>query len=215
MNVYFIPGLGADKRVFKHIRLPDGYEYHYLDWLQPNKNESLQEYAYRLANNIDTSNPFIIIGLSFGGMLAAEIVKRYQNGRMILISSVACSGHLPLYYRVAGTIRLHKLIPISLLKSAALMKRLFTAETTEQKAYLRKMIREVDEQFIRWGLDAIVKWKGGDASGSILHIHGSSDGILPVSFCKPTHVIKGGGHLMVLTHANEINNILQNYLSAS
>lgn len=212
MDVYFIPGLGADKRIFRNIKLPEGYEPHYLDWIAHHKNESLRDYSMRIAEKMNVSKPFVIVGLSFGGMLATEIVNTFNNGKMIIISSVPRSVDLPVYYRLAGKVGLHKLLPISLLKSAALMKRLFTAETPEQKAYLKMMIKSVDTSFIRWAIDAIVKWKGKVADPNYLHIHGSRDEILPSTFCEPTHVIKGGGHLMILTRANEINNIMKDYL---
>jgi pimeloyl-ACP methyl ester carboxylesterase len=213
MNIYFIPGLGADKRIFRNIRIPEGCKAHYLDWIKPLKNETLVNYSYRLEEKIDTAQPFVIVGLSFGGMLAAEIINRHSRGRMFLLSSVASSRHLPFYYRIAGKIHMHRLLPISLLKSASLMKRLFTAETAEQKAYLKMVIREVDSSFVRWALNAIVKWRGSALNSSYIHIHGSKDAVLPVRFCRPTHIIKGGGHLMILTKDKEINEILEQFIN--
>lgn len=212
MNIYFIPGLGADKRIFRNISIPEGFHPYYLDWIKPTKNETLEEYSYRLAESIDTTQPYIIVGLSFGGMLAAEIINRYPSGKMILLSSIPSAADLPTFYKIAGKMHMHKLVPVGLLKSASLMKRLFTAETAEQKAYLKKTIREVDSSFIRWALNAIVKWRGSAANNSYLHIHGSKDVLLPLRYCHPTHVIQGGGHLMILTRTNEINDILKEYL---
>lgn len=77
MKAYFISGMGADKRVFTHIQLPEGFEAVFLDWLAPNREETLPSYAMRLADHIDTTEPFVLIGLSFGGMLATEIAKQY------------------------------------------------------------------------------------------------------------------------------------------
>ena len=108
---------------------------------------------------------------------------------------------------------MHKLLPISVLKSASLMKRLFTAETAEQKAYLKMVIREVDCSFVRWGLNAIVQWRGGAVNSSYIHIHGSKDAVLPIRFCRPTHIIKGGGHLMVLTREKEISEIINQFIN--
>jgi len=213
MNIYFIPGLGADKRIFRNIRIPEGCHAFYLDWISPLKNESLQNYSYRLAEKIDTTSPFIVVGLSFGGMLAAEIVNKFPKGKMIILSSIASSQSLPFYYRIAGKIHMHKLLPISVLKSASLMKRLFTAETAEQKAYLKMVIREVDSSFVRWGLNAIVQWRGGAVNDSYIHIHGSKDAVLPIRFCRPTHIIKGGGHLMVLTREKEISEIINQFIN--
>ena len=53
MKVYFISGLAADKRIFKNLRLPEGFEPVYLDWISPLKDESLRDYALRLAKKID------------------------------------------------------------------------------------------------------------------------------------------------------------------
>ena len=41
MKIYFISGLAADRRIFKNLRLPDGFEPVYLDWISPLKDESL------------------------------------------------------------------------------------------------------------------------------------------------------------------------------
>lgn len=212
MNIYFIPGLGASSRIFRNIVVPEGYTAHYLDWIQPQKNETLQQYAYRLAEKIDTSQPFIIIGLSMGGMIATEIANRYPSSRYIILSSVVSSQQLPFYFRYAGKIRLHKLVPVTLVKYAANIKRLFTAETSEQRDFIRKMIRETDDRFIKWALHAIVTWKGKAASEPLLHIHGSRDELLPAAFCKPTHIIQGAGHLMVVTKSTEINALLEEHL---
>ncbi|RYD69520.1 MAG: hypothetical protein EOP53_27030, partial [Sphingobacteriales bacterium] len=64
MKVYFISGLAADCRVFKRIQLPAGFESVYLDWIPPLPNESLQSYAMRMAESIDTNEPFALVGLS-------------------------------------------------------------------------------------------------------------------------------------------------------
>ena len=212
MNVYFISGVGADRRVFRNIRLPDGFRAVHLDWITPHSEDTLSGYALRLAENIDAARPFVLVGLSFGGMLANEIAKVYAPQMIILISSVPSAYHLPPYFRTAGYLKLHKLVPISLLKSASLLKRLFTVETKEEKKFLREAIRNADENFIRWSLDAIVKWRCQSKPSRYIHIHGSSDYILPLRFAKATHVIKGGGHLMVLTNAREINQIISSHL---
>jgi len=64
MKIYAIPGLGADKRVFEYLHLD--YELVALEWIQPQKRENLKNYALRLAKSIDTSEPYGILGVSFG-----------------------------------------------------------------------------------------------------------------------------------------------------
>ncbi|MEO5591796.1 MAG: alpha/beta hydrolase [Chitinophagaceae bacterium] len=212
MKVYFVSGLAADSRVFKNIQLPSHCTPVFLEWITPLKNESLKNYALRLAEGIDVSKPFAIIGLSMGGMITAEISSIYKPAFTILISSVPCSKELPFYFKAAAKLRLHKMVPVSFVKSAAKFKRLFTTESAEDKAILHNIIQDSDSKFIYWAMDAILKWKSGDITSSYTHIHGTKDEVLPMRFTKPTHIIPKGGHLMVMNRAGEVNAILRKVL---
>lgn len=44
-----------------------------IEWIEPLPNETIEQYAKRLAQCIDTSQPYVIIGVSFGGLIATEI----------------------------------------------------------------------------------------------------------------------------------------------
>lgn len=43
-KIYFISGLGADKRAFHQLNLP-GFEKIFIDWIQPMPNETIQTYT--------------------------------------------------------------------------------------------------------------------------------------------------------------------------
>lgn len=215
MKVYFISGLAADSRVFKHIRLPIGYDAVYLDWITPLKNESLTSYSLRLAEKINIKEEFALIGLSMGGMIAIEIAKRYPPNTTILLSSIPVSGQLPSPYKVAHFLRIQMIIPPRLLKSLSIIKRYFSDETIEDKIMLRQVIRECNPSFIRWAITAILKWRNDKIPQPMWHIHGNKDVILPIRYTKPTHVISNGTHLMVMSKANELNKLLEEALFAS
>ena len=104
------------KRLFQNIKLPAGYEPVYLDWIAHRKNESLHDYAVRFADTIHDEQ-FILIGLSFGGMLATEIAGIKKPVKTIIISSVASANELPWYFKRAGKIGLHKALPVTFLKA--------------------------------------------------------------------------------------------------
>lgn len=208
MKVYFISGLGADRSIFKHVQLPRNCQAVYLDWIPPQPSETLPHYALRLAEKIDTTENFALIGLSFGGMLAAEIAKQLNPSFVVLVSSVPIHKHLPTYFHWAGALRLHKAVPLAFIKKMSLMKRLFTAETDDDKKMLKIMIRKIDMSFMRWAMNAILTWKNTELPVNVIHIHGTRDEVLPMRFVKPTHKIAKGGHLMILNRAAEINKIL-------
>lgn len=212
MKVYFISGMAADSRVFRHIQLPPGFEAVFLDWITPQKEESLPSYAMRLAANIDTTQPFALVGLSFGGMLATEIAKQFKPVATILISSVPVSDHLPGYFRVAAKLKLHKFIPISLLKSSAAAKRFFTAERADDKKLLWQIINESDTGLIRWSMHAILSWQNDTIPQPVWHIHGTRDEVLPIRYTQPTHTIAKAGHMLVMTRPGEVNQILSELL---
>jgi pimeloyl-ACP methyl ester carboxylesterase len=213
MKVYFISGLAADSRVFQHIKLPQGYEPVYIEWIKALKNESLSDYSKRLAASIDSSKPFGLIGLSMGGMVATEISKQHALAFTILLSSVPSYKNFPVRFKISYWLRLHKILPVQLFKSASIIKRFFTAETKADKLILEQVIKDSDPVFIRWALGAILEWKNETIPGSYFHIHGSKDEILPMKNTTPTHIIPGGTHLMVLSKAGEVNKILAGILN--
>jgi pimeloyl-ACP methyl ester carboxylesterase len=213
LKVYFISGLGADERVFRNIRLPSQFQIVHLNWIQPDRNESLQAYALRMAEKIDHSEKFGLVGLSLGGIVATEIAKIYPPEKIVLISSIPLSVHMPFYFRWAGVLQLHRIVPIGFIKRLAKLKRLFTAETSEDKKMLRAMIDSCDPAFIRWAFIAALGWRNKDLPKNFSHIHGSRDEILPIRFTKPVYRIEKAGHMMILNRAGRINSLLQEIFS--
>ena len=213
MKAYFISGLGADKKAFQKIKLPHGYESIFLEWIPPQKNESLVNYALRFSSLIKSDEQFILIGLSFGGMLASEIAKLHQPLKTIIISSLATSNELPWYFKKAGSIGLHKAVPIKLLKAGSILKNLMGAGSKEDKAIIINYARYADPDLIRWSIHAIVNWKQPDRLPGIIHLHGSDDRMLPIKYTHPDFIIKGGGHLMIFNKADDVNKILGQVLT--
>lgn len=212
MKAYFISGLAADSRVFTHIQLPEGFDMQYIEWITPLKNEGLRAYAQRLARQIESDKPFALVGLSMGGMLATEIAKTLNPSVTILLSSVPLNAQLPGIFKLAYKIRLHKLVPVSLLKSLSVLKRDFIPDSPEDKVLLKQIIKDSDSQFIRWAIQAILQWKNEELPPNYWHIHGSKDELLPLKNTQPTHIIQGGNHLMIMSKAEELNAILAQIL---
>ena len=108
-KVYFISGIGADKRVFSFLDL-SFCEPVYVDWIEPLKQESLESYALRLRKEIRESHP-TVVGISFGGMLATEMAKADANLKAIIISSNKTADEFPSYLRIGKYFPFYKWLP--------------------------------------------------------------------------------------------------------
>lgn len=210
MNVYFISGLGADRRAFERIQLPPEYAVHHLDWITPLKAESLNDYAMRLSKGIDTSKPFALVGLSMGGMIASVLSQKLKPQKTILISSIGCNKEFPPLLRFALKTQAHKIIPrfVFRLPNLFFIQRLMGTKAGGQKALLRYFISQTNAQFIRWAIDAIINWQHCERPDNIYHIHGSYDKMFPLRYTKPDSVVKNGSHFMVWMKADEVSKAL-------
>lgn len=214
MNVYFLSGIAADHRLFRYIKLPAGYHAVFLEWIKPIPNESIAKYSRRMMENVNTEKQFVIIGLSLGGIVATEIAKIYTPLATIILGSIPTSRQLPPYYKWLGRLQVNKIIPGNFYKWASVVKHRFSKETNEDRDIIIDMIRQADTDFVHWGLNAVLQWNNVEIPGALFHIHGTRDQVFPIYFTKPTHIIKNGGHLLAMSHPEEINSILKEILES-
>src|SRR5436305_11890870 len=113
-HVYIFSGLGTDERVFQYIDFTY-FSVHYIKWVPPLKEETIHSYALRITEQIHFKRP-ILIGVSFGGIMAVEVAKLIATDKLILIASAKTKYEIPFYYRAAGALQLHKLLPTRILK---------------------------------------------------------------------------------------------------
>ena len=215
MKAYFISGLGADKQAFKKVKLPPVFEPVYLDWITPEKDESLSKYARRISSRIPNNDAFILIGLSFGGMIASEIATVRKPLKTIIVSSVGSYDELPWYFKGAGKMNLHNTIPIKLLKAGTFMRNMMGVHTNEDKALINHYAKKSDPEFIRWSLNAILNWDRHERIPGLIHIHGEKDHLLPLKYTHPDYTIHEGGHLMIFNKADEVNKIINEVLAVN
>ena len=206
MKIYAIPGLGADKRVFEYLSID--YQLVALEWIAPLKNESLKEYALRLAQAIDTSVPYGILGVSFGGMIAVEMSKVLKPELTILLSTAETHKELRWIYRVVGRTNLLYLMPKATFNiSINFAWFLFGTNNPVLKAILD----DTDPAFAKWAAIAISKWKNHDVIDNSLRISGAKDKILPPK--KPNiKLIPDGQHFMIVDRCREISDLINEYL---
>lgn len=204
-------GLGADERAFQDFTL--NHNITYLPWLVPETNETFESYAKRMAGKITAPMP-VLIGLSFGGMMAVEIAKHIQTDKVILISSAKTKNEIPFYYRLAGNLSIDKLLPAKILKRRGAIKNwLLGLKTSKEKKHFNMMLKESNDLFFKWSIRCIITWQNEKVPENLYHIHGNADKTLPLKFIKANRIVKGGGHSMILNKADEISKIVEEILS--
>jgi len=207
-ELYIFSGLGADERVFQRLYF-SGFSTTYIKWNDPQDNETIENYAKRLLDQITTTKP-TLIGLSFGGLIAVEVAKQIDTEKVILIASAKTKNEIPFYYRLAGQLRIHKLLPTRLLKNSNLITNWFFGTSSKfDKELLKQILIDTEPTFLKWAIDKVVRWTNQTQTKNLFHIHGTSDRILPFRFINCNSAIKNGGHLMTLNKAEELNQILR------
>lgn len=206
-KIYIFSGLGVDRRVFDNIDFGN-LDVEFVDWIDPLKNEPLENYAKRISQKITNDNP-ILIGLSFGGMVAVEISKIIKTEKIILIGSAKNKFELPKFNRISGKLKLNKLIPKSIFKKQNLVTNwIFGIETDSEKQLLKEILKDTDPNFFSWAINEIVNWKNHTIPENVIHIHGNKDRIIPFKNVKTDFVIEGGGHFMTVNRSKEIQEII-------
>jgi pimeloyl-ACP methyl ester carboxylesterase len=207
LKAYFLSGLGADKRAFKHIKIPEAYQPVYVDWIAPEEKENIQSYTRRLSQIIDYTEPFILIGVSFGGIIACELSKITRPQKVVIISSVTTDAEIPYLYKLVGKFYLDRYLPYKyMLKANNALFWLFGPLTSDAKTLLEDIIHDTDRRFFKWAISQIIRWKNDARPQNLLQLHGKKDKIFWNSNAQ--YYIDGGGHFMVYTHGDLINSLL-------
>ena len=207
-KVYFISGLGADRRAFSFLDLSFCHPV-FIEWPAPSANETLESYSEKIFQTIGDEKA-IIVGLSFGGMLATEIAKKHPHTAVILVSSCKTYKEIPAYLRFWKYIPLYKLHSNRLKKFSGLVpSKVLGVTGTEQKKIQRQILNDSDPSFTRWAIGAILHWKNMIVPPNITHIHGTADSLLPYKYVRPNHTIQGGAHIMIMDKAREVSDLLR------
>ncbi len=204
-HIYFVPGMAAGGEIFRNIKFPENYRVHILEWLIPEKNESLKAYAERMARRIQEKNP-ILIGVSFGGVVAQEMSDFLELKKLIIISSVKSRDELPRRMKLASLTKAYKLIPTGLVLSADdLTKYSIGPKTKKRLSLYQEYLHVRDKQYLDWALEKMITWGKKEKLQDVIHIHGEKDVVFPIKYIDQCEVIKGGTHIMILNRGREIS----------
>lgn len=214
-TVYCISGLGADHRIFAKLDVP-GIDFAPLAWLTPAQDEKIEKYAARMLGTVPDNRP-VLLGVSFGGMMAIEISKYVPAATVILVSSIRDRRQLPLWMKFCGLLQLDRLSPVGVIKRGTILTGLenynLGVESEEEAQLCRDFRHHIDRGYLKWAIRVILHWQNEWKPPAFYHIHGARDRIFPLRMVEPTHVIGNGGHMMIHNRAGEISRLLKGILA--
>lgn len=213
-TIYLIPGVGANDKIFQNLDLP-GYEIVHLKWPKHKKSESIQTYVKKLLPQIKKDTEPILIGLSFGGIVAIELAKLIETYKVVIISSIKTYHERPLKLMFLNSLKFHRLLPGKLVVQFRFwLNWLLGKLSAEDWELIELMIKEANIEFNEWAVDQVIHWDNEEVPANLVHIHGTSDRIFPSFYVRKANWIKGGSHFMVVNRAKEISKIIMKELTA-
>jgi hypothetical protein len=201
-----MPGMAANPSIFENISLDENnFQIHWMSWVIPEKDESIQEYAKRMIEQIHHDNP-VLIGVSFGGVLVQEISKLIAYKKLIIISSVKQSSEIPPHMQFARETGVYKFLPFGLLNYITEIEKLPVGNLIRKRLKLYKQYLSVnDKVYLDWAVKQMVCWQQDKPIEGIIHIHGDKDKVFPVKHINEYINVEGGTHIMILNRFKWFN----------
>ena len=211
MKIIFIPGLGYDHRIFENLDLPFS-NVEYINWIEPKPNEKLEDYSKRIFSPfINVEDEIILLGHSFGGILAQEIARIKTIKKIILISSIKSRKELPLMFKAINKFRLHKIFTKELcIRTVKFWGRSHGFAKDSDKALFKSMVGKNSNYYLQWALKGLSSWEKSElpSTTNLIQIHGPKDKTFPIGLIEnPNFVIEDGDHLLVYQKANEMSKL--------
>jgi len=208
MRLVLLPGLGVGPRLFDAQRiLPVPFAV--PDWVDPRPTDTLEAYADRMADRVGPCDA--LGGVSFGGMVAQAMAARLKPKIVIGIATARRGKDIPGALRWAES--LVETIPIAGPGGALLAKFLGNLPRRFHTLVI-SMIQEARLDVVREGARMAVAWKGAEPVCPVRLIHGALDVVIRAPSVKPDKVVRGGGHLINVTHPKVVNDFIMESLQS-
>lgn len=217
ISLGLVPGLGFTKDVFSRLEL-EAEELIYVEWIEPRAKESVDAYAERMGKALEkVKYPLVLVGHSFGGMMASVFAKKIETKAVILLSSVKDHTEIPFKFKVVAPLGLQHLFTKELtLKSLPYWGEAFGYKKGEEQDLFTKMVAQQSNAYLQWALKNLSLWNRSISDDiPFFHFHGDQDKTFPVQHIKqPFTRIEKGTHMMVFNQAKELSKQINASLEA-
>ncbi|WP_312075685.1 alpha/beta hydrolase [Chryseobacterium sp.] len=209
MKIYVVSGLGADYKVLERLLFPEQHEVVFIGWLIPEQDEKFADYVKRMAETIDDSEPFYLLGYSFGGIMVQEINRLKPAEKVVILGSIKSDKEKSRLIKMGELTKIPQYLPVKMfniktLETYAVFRKFFDPKNPKVTQYFRF----TDPYYLKWSVQRISEWKFEHES-NVIQILGDRDIVFPIKNSKPDYIIKGGTHLFPVTKHKEVSNILK------
>ena len=212
-TLYMIPGLGLDRRIFSKLHV-EVDQIVYLDWIEPEFKETIEHYASRMASKIEDPLNAILLGHSFGGVMALKIAEQIHPELVILVSSPKNGKEVPGLFQILQWLPVYKMYSNKLRdKTLPYWSYFFGIKTKEEQQFFKNMLSNTSNHYREWAIEQLVKFKHDEGSQKIVHIHGCDDKIFPTSKIEHSICVEGGDHFMIWKKPDEISNLINTVIN--
>lgn len=219
MNIVCIPGLGANALIFKPQQTYFAERLYVPDFLQPKNHESLQAYSERWAVHLKNSlsKPYVLVGMSMGGMFVQELSQYLDAKALILLGSL--QKPMPHQTMHQWSEKIGQRLPKSILRAIRYCSphwvAFFEGLSRNEKQLMYQMSRQIEVDFYKWQAQAAAAWIKTGFTGQytcpVFRAHGGKDTMvfLDQPLGPNDLFLPKARHLINLTHAEQINSFIE------
>ena len=193
--IYILPGMGANSNMYPGPwrKVPDTK---FINWPRYNGEKTISEVAESIIRHYRIMQSDSVGGSSLGGIVSLEIAEKLGIRNVYLFGSAVSKSEINPLLRLLSP--LSEVTPIKFIQ----------AIVGKYENEILTMFNSSETAFIRAMFHAVANWKGYNGDQSIIkRIHGEKDKIISCfGACKK---IKGGGHLIAMTHATDCIEIIK------
>ena len=192
---------------------PMAIGFKYINWIEPEKKETITSYAQRMAAGIsESSGGITLIGHSLGGIITQEISTLVNIDKIILISSIKSRKELPFHFKTIKPLGLQRLFSKGLTqKTIKYWGKAHGYESLKEQALVKDMVGGQSNAYLQWALRQLSIWEAPKVPSStkIFQVHGDADKTFPIKLIsKPDRVVENAGHFMVYKRADMITKVI-------
>ncbi|MDO4224976.1 MAG: alpha/beta hydrolase, partial [Bergeyella zoohelcum] len=170
--------------------------------------EAFHSYVQRMADRVDATEPFALLGYSFGGIIVQEIALLKKPEKIVILGSIKSDKEKSKLIKIAEKTGLPRLFLKSWFNDKGAMFYAFIRQLFDPKnPKIMDYFRVRNPYYLKWSIEKIAAWKFAELP-NVVQILGDKDIVFPIKNSKPDYIIKGGTHLFPVTKHKAVSEIL-------